>query len=151
MTHGHSTRIGKVGQYRSKTYICWIGMKMRCLNKNHKYFYRYGGRGITVCDRWVNSFENFILDMGEKPTKMTLERVNNDMGYYPENCKWITLKENANNRNNTRFLELNGLRLPIMKWVDKTGLCKETIKYRLKSGWSIEKTLTKRTNYRSNL
>lgn len=80
-------------------YRTWSDMKTRCYNKNHKYFGRYGGRGITVCDEWLASFEAFLKDMGRKPSpKHSLDRIDNDMGYSKENCKWSNISEQQSNR-----------------------------------------------------
>ena len=73
-------------------------MKARCTNKNHKRFSDYGGRGITICERWINSFENFLADMGEAPLGLTLDRINNNGNYERGNCRWATSKEQANNK-----------------------------------------------------
>lgn len=82
-----------------KEYQAWQSMKNRCYNKNYHSYHRYGGRGITVCDEWKDSFENFLRDMGKAPNKIyQLDRANNDEGYNPSNCRWITPKENSNNR-----------------------------------------------------
>src|SRR5215471_14320347 len=81
---------------RTPTYRTWIDMKRRCFNPERKLWPRYGGRGITVCDRWL-VFSNFLADMGEKPKGLTLERVNNDGDYEPNNCKWGTPTEQSRN------------------------------------------------------
>jgi len=83
-------------------------MKARCNNEKNKCYYRYGGRGIKVCERWLESFENFISDMGMKPSKShSIDRIDNSKGYYPENCKWSNPKEQARNtRNNVMLLNI---------------------------------------------
>ena len=80
-------------------WISWKNMRQRCCNQNHKNYKDYGGRGIVICDRW-NSFINFLTDMGEPPPGTSLDRINNDHGYEPGNCRWATPKEQANNRRN---------------------------------------------------
>ncbi len=92
--HGHARRGHTSPEYRS-----WMAMKVRCYSTKHRMFYRYGGRGIRVCDRWLDSFQAFLEDVGPKPTKEhTLDRLDGDRGYEPDNCRWATRKEQAQNR-----------------------------------------------------
>jgi hypothetical protein len=79
-------------------YVSWGAMKQRCLNKNHRRYRDWGGRGIKICDRWLNSFENFFKDMGERPKGMTLDRIDNNGNYEPSNCKWATSEQQASNK-----------------------------------------------------
>lgn len=86
------------GMHKTSTYRTWSSMIHRCTNENATYFNRYGGRGISVCDEW-RKFENFLSDMGEKPKGLTLDRIDNNGNYEKSNCRWVTHKENCNNRN----------------------------------------------------
>jgi hypothetical protein len=125
-------------------------MIRRCTNKNEQNYHNYGGRGITVCDRWLNSFEAFYEDMGSKPgLDYSIERRENDKGYYKDNCYWATREEQANNRRNNMFYEYKGsqytipqlTRLPEAKQI---GLSVNTLTARIKQyGYSIEQAITK--------
>lgn len=98
-THGKTSGKDAEGKRTtSKEYKSWHMMKTRCLNPNYDRYDCYGGRGITVCDRWTNSFEAFLEDMGPRPENMELDRINNDDGYYPGNCRWADRKTQINNR-----------------------------------------------------
>lgn len=89
--HGHNINYDKTLTYKS-----WINMKARCTNSKHSEYNTYGGKGITVCDRWLHSFENFLEDMGERPTQdYCIDRIDSSKGYYKENCQWITQLENS--------------------------------------------------------
>ena len=93
-THGQ-----RADRRSSPTYSSWLAMIQRCTNpKDKAHWKHYGGRGITICDRWRHSFENFLADMGERPAGLTLDRTNNELGYSPENCRWATYSEQARNR-----------------------------------------------------
>lgn len=91
--HNQSSSLGK-----SNTYMSWSAMKQRCLNKDYKRYYDWGGRGIKICDRWLNSFENFLADMGERPKGTTLDRINNNGNYELLNCRWATSKQQSSNK-----------------------------------------------------
>ncbi len=120
-------------------------MKKRCLLQTHDSYKNYGGRGITVCERWMK-FENFYKDMGDPPERMTLERKNNNKGYSKRNCKWATMKEQSNNtRNNIRITFKNETHTAT-EWSEKVNLSIQLLLWRLRHGWSIEKTLTTRSN-----
>lgn len=112
--HGHL-----VNKKQSSTYTAWRNMKSRCFNTNNSYYHLYGGRNIGVCDRWLESFEFFLQDMGEKPIGMQLDRVDNDLGYWPENCRWVTPHEQGCNRRPYGFSRFRGVSYhkPTKKWM----------------------------------
>ena len=136
-THGHT-----VGG-KSRTYITWRNMLSRCYNLNKDTYQHYGGRGITVCERW-HKFENFLADMGERPLRMSIERIDNDGNYCPENCRYATQKEQCNNQRSNRFLTFNGKTQTISQWSEETGIKAGTLERRLnRYGWSIERVLNR--------
>jgi len=130
------------GMSHSREYKSWRAIMDRCLNPNDKSWKDYGGRGIIVCQRWQESFENFYADMGNKPTpKHSIERKNNDLGYDPSNCRWATVKEqNRNRRSNTRITH-NGITLTLVEWEEKLGLNYNVLCQRLSAGWSVDRAL----------
>lgn len=136
--HGHS-RNGS----RSRTYSIYRDMRTRCENPNYKEFYLYGGRGITVCDRWKQGYEFFLADMGECPPGMTLERDRVNDGYSPENCRWATPAEQSVNKRNNVFIEYEGRRQTVSQWASELGLNAGRMYYGVKQGWPPEKLLAK--------
>lgn len=137
LKHGH-IRDGKP----SGTYGSWQAMIGRCTNPNNKYYHNYGGRGIKVCERWRNSFVNFLEDMGERPPGYSLDRIKNKLGYYIENCKWSTREQQMRNTRKNHLITFNEKTQCVADWSDETGISASTIHARLWYGWSIEKTLT---------
>lgn len=122
-------------------YGVWAGMRNRCLNPKVRCYPRYGGRGIKVCERWAK-FENFYLDMGPRPLGTSLDRIDVDGDYSPQNCKWATQKEQQNNKRNNRLLTLNGKTQNSTQWAHEVGLPRHVIKQRIKLGWTDCEILT---------
>jgi hypothetical protein len=116
------------------------------LNTKHKQFADYGGRGITVCDKWLNSFEDFLADVGEKPSpRLTLDRINNDGNYEPGNVAWRTRKHQQANRrkpNGCHQISFAGKTQSLQHWSEEIGVKRSTLSERLRSGWSVTKALT---------
>jgi len=126
-------------------------MKNRCYTVSHKDYARYGGRGILVCDRWRESFDVFLEDMGNPPSeKHTIDRIDSNGSYEPGNCRWATSVEQANNRSNTRMLTHNGKTQGLAEWARDLGQNYDTLKRRVQLGWSDEEVLTKRRYGRKN-
>ena len=123
-------------------YKSWWSMVARCTNTNHKSYPNYGGRGVTVCERWLNSFPAFVDDMGKRPKGKTLDRINSDKGYCPENCRWSTMTEQGNNRRNNRLLEYNGATHTAMEWVRLLNLKSATVYDRLRRNLPVDIVLS---------
>ena len=124
------------GMTKTSEYNAWSHMKARCFNPNIKNYSYYGARGITVCDRWLD-FENFLADMKLKPTpKHSIDRIDNDGDYCPENCRWATRVEQENNKRNNHLITIDDVTLTIAQWTKEMGFSKSVIQDRLKSGWS---------------
>lgn len=139
----------KHGMEGTKTYNAWASMKSRCNNQKNKFFSHYGGRGITYCKEW-EKFEQFLSDMGEAPEGMSLDRINNELGYGPSNCRWTTPKEQRRNTRATTFLEFRGLSKVPTEWAEELGIPVETIRSRIKLGWTVEDALTKPVDKRKS-
>lgn len=145
---GHSVSCGCVkGSLSSLSslpeYRIWKGMKRRCYRPKSRGYAGYGGRGIKVCDRWRESFENFLEDMGERPsTEYSIDRIDSDGDYEPGNCRWATRSEQSRNRNDNRILEFNGERMCLLDWARRYGMKKGTLHSRLSKGWTLRDALT---------
>jgi len=141
LTHGHARHFR-----HTKAYSSWHQMKARCQNSNNPGFAEYGGRGITVCERW-QTFENFYADMGEPPPGCTLDRYPDMNGNYePSNCRWATVKEQNNNTRGNKRLTFRGETKTLAEWADRLGIKSNTILYRLRRGVSVEDALSAQVN-----
>lgn len=143
--HGHTDRIlADHGGYGTPEYRVWCAMIQRCYGKKHKRIAQYAGRGITVCDRWRHSFPNFLSDMGKRPSPdLSLDRIDNDKGYSPENCRWATRKQQQRNRSVNRLLTFQGETKPMAEWAEMLHVRPKLVANRLRDlGWSVERALT---------
>lgn len=119
--------------HKTSEYLAWRNMKTRCYNKANVMWPRYGKRGITVCAAWLNSFEAFLSDLGRKPGKTySLDRIDTDGNYEPQNCRWATRKEQARNKSNNTFLTHAGKSMPIAAWAEETGISEDVLHLRVR-------------------
>ena len=128
-------------KHRARTYDSWKDMCRRTTNPKVHNYYRYGGRGIKVCSRW-RLFENFLADMGFRPAGYTLDRVDNDKDYSPENCVWATPKQQANNTRRNKWMTKDGETKTLQAWANELGIDRRTIQSRLRYGWSEQRALS---------
>lgn len=131
------------GASHTPTCRTWAGMVRRCTDQGHESYQDYGGRGIKVCDRWLQ-YENFVADMGERPDGMTLDRYPDMNGNYePSNCRWATNREQQTNKRNNVLLAFEGRTQTMVEWAEEIGLSPKTLWHRLNTcGWSAEKALS---------
>lgn len=133
------------GMTNTQLFNAWRGMKRRCQANNERCFKDYRGRGITVCEEWANDFESFkawaLANGYEDKPRISLDRIDNDKGYSPDNCRWVTAKEQARNKRSNVFLEYNGERHCLAEWAEKLGIDPRTIGYRYRAGWSVREIL----------
>ncbi len=135
----HNASHGMAG---TAIYLVWRGMIDRCNNQKSKSYASYGGRGISVCQEWMASFERFLSDMGERPVGASIERINNDGNYCPDNCRWASRSEQATNKRNNVHIEVDGERLTISQWAERIGCSPSAITSRIKSGMSLRDAVT---------
>lgn len=122
----------KHGMWNTPTYKTWQQMKSRCNDTTNASYKSYGGKGINVCDSWLKSFENFLSDMGVRPKGMTIDRIDNSKGYFKENCRWQTPKEQANNRRSNVIVYHNGNKLTVEEYSKLINLSDSGARFRLK-------------------
>lgn len=132
------------GATGSREYVSYCAMKQRCLYPKNKRYEQYGGRGIRICDRWLESFENFYADMGQQPGPgYSIERIDRDKDYEPGNCVWADSLQQANNRSNNTRIEINGRTQTMTQWSRETGVNRTVILRRMKRGLSGESLIAK--------
>jgi len=133
------------GASKSRLYSVWQTMKKRVFDKNRKDYKHYGGRGIKICDEWVNSFDSFYgwaISSGYSP-ELTIDRISNDEDYSPNNCRWVDMSTQANNKRNNRRVAVNGENKTHMEWAREIGGNATIIRDRIERlGWSAEKAIT---------
>ena len=143
--NGHYKHGGK----GTKLYEVWCSMKSRCYNITSKSYSRYGGRGISVCEEWKESFiafRNWAYVSGYKEG-LSLDRIDNNGNYEPSNCRWVTMKEQANNQNHTLKIEYKGKIKPLTEWAEILGIKRHTLYQRIyKKGWTIERAFTEKVS-----
>ena len=131
----------KHGMKRTKIYGVWSAMVARCHNPNTKAYPNYGGRGITVCDQW-RSFSCFYADMGDRPEGKTLERIENNKGYSPKNCKWAGRREQSRNRRGLNMVTVEGVSRSLGEWSEIKGISIPTLWARLNNNWTPKEAIT---------
>ncbi len=130
------------GERGSEEYKTWLNMVQRCTNAGLRYFKNYGGRGIQVCERW-RSFANFLSDMGRRPgPRMTIERIDNDAGYEPGNCRWASRKEQNRNKRTNVIVTAFGRSMTLVEWSELTGIPYFTLHARRRRSWTPERMVT---------
>jgi hypothetical protein len=130
----HGATVGARQGNANKTYKVWTSIKQRCFNVEAQHFHRYGGRGISMHYAWVDDYAAFVRDVGEQPEGMTLERIDNDGNYAPNNVRWSSRKEQANNRTTNVYVEWQGKKMTLAQWADHLGYKYGLIGSRWKKG-----------------
>ena len=136
-----ATKKHGVSHANDRTYNCWKDMRKRCNNPASAYYYRYGGRGIRVCTAW-DDYSAFLADMGPCPEGYSIERIDINRGYEPENCKWIPLNRQQRNTSKSRYITAFGKTQLLVEWAEEYKLAAKNIAARIKLGWTLEKAIT---------
>ena len=129
------------GASKTTTYNIWSSMMQRCGNPSAKDYHRYGGKGIKVCKDW-QTFDGFFADMGHRPAGMSLDRIDNDLGYNASNCRWANAKTQQRNKNNNRLITYAGRTATLAEWAEAKGINKNTLHARLVKGWPVSRALS---------
>lgn len=146
-THGHTK-----GRRCSSLYGVWAAIIQRCTNPDSASYPQYGGRGISVCERWKNSFADFLEDVGERPSPMhSIDRKDNSRGYEPGNVQWATRSEQGRNTRRNRLVTVDGVTRCVAEWAEISGVTPSAITQRLNAGWSDRDAITKPYVFRRRL
>ena len=133
-------RITKHGGHGTRLYRIWKNMKTRCFNKNFHTYKIYGGRGISVCKEWAESFANFEkwANANGYNDNLTIDRIDSDGNYCPENCRWVSMQEQANNTRRNHYIEYKGVKRTLSEWARHLNMPYSKLKYRIQRGWTLE-------------
>lgn len=139
-----SKRYESHGMHGTRIYNIWQGLRYRCYNPKSSNYYLYGGKGISVCEEWDNSFISFYEWSKNKGYQehLTIDRIDSNKDYCPENCRWATYKQQLNNTSRNHYLTYEGETLTIAQWAKKINIHRSTLRQRIKRGWSVEKSVT---------
>lgn len=141
----------KHGMSNSTEWSIWHGIKKRCLCKTDRVYHRYGGRGVGICKEWAESFQKFYEDMGPRPHGKTIDRIDNNLGYSKENCRWVDWKTQQRNRRSNHLITFNGETKCLIEWAEQFGIRKDTLRRRLcVYKWPLEEALKTPTQKRTS-
>lgn len=136
------------GMTGTPEYRSWYSIKDRCGNSNNADYHNYGGRGVTVCERWLHSFQNFIDDMGARPAGTSLDRIDVNGHYEPSNCRWATPKEQSRNQRKSLRFTRGGETLCLAEWCERLSMDRSLVYRRLRRGESFERAISRKSRYR---
>lgn len=134
----------KYSNFDKRLYRIWVQMKQRCSNPHTREYRNYGARGISVCDEWINdyaAFHDWAVHNGYSD-ELSIDRIDNNLGYTPQNCRWATQAEQANNKRNTQFVDFNGIKTPVGEAARRIGIDHSTLGARLRRGWDLDRALS---------